>query len=111
MCRILRGGVRRGGRKTAKSNRIVSLTVDPTTVPVDIKLSRRSVTAAGAPEPDEVVSRHAQVDLIEAIFRLPYMSLQLPGFVVCLFPTRCALERHGCKMEQEQISNKLGEDV
>jgi hypothetical protein len=100
----------------ARSNRIAILAVDPTTMPVEIKLSRRRIIAAGALEPNEVVRRHAQVDLIEAIFRLPYMSSQFPGFVVCLAPTRCARERHGCKMvstglEQEQVSNKPGEDV
>ena len=73
----------------ARSNRIVSPTVDQTTMSSEIKLSRRCEIAAGALELDEV---HARVHSLEALFRLPYMSLQFPGFVVGLFPARCALE-------------------
>jgi hypothetical protein len=56
------------------------------------------------------------MDSLKALLRLPYMSLQFPGFVVRLAETRCALEGHGYRaspvsLENEWVSNKSDESV
>jgi hypothetical protein len=53
---------------------------------------------------------------LEALFRLPYMSLQFPGFVVRLAETRRALKGHGYKSTpvsfgNEWVSNRSDESV
>jgi hypothetical protein len=95
----------------ARSSLIGGLAMYLTTMPFEIELSRRIVTAACAPESRQVIRRYVRMKSFEALFRLPYMSLQFPGFVVWLCGTRCALKGHGCKttpvyLEDEWVSNK-----